>query len=122
MTPGYLQLGLYRGDTYRWTIKLWVDPNKTQPADLSGVTAKAEIRERPAGTNITVMPCTVTQPNIIDMVLSSDACRALPARGVWDLQLTYASGDVATVIAGPVVLTDDVTDSTLVARSLQRVA
>jgi hypothetical protein len=112
MTPGVYNLALYRGDTYRWQFLLWADVAKTEPADLTDVTVKAEIRDKPGGAIITPLPCTITAPNIIDAVLSSAACQALDAKGSWDLQLTYASGDVATVLAGAVTVTADVTDST----------
>jgi len=112
MTPTTFALDLYRGDTYRWQFALWTDVAHTDPIDLTDVTPKAEIREKPAGSNITLLECSVTAPNIIDVELSSVACAALPAKGAWDLQLTYPSGDVATIVAGAVTVTTDVTDST----------
>ena len=112
MTPGVYNLDLYRGDTYRWQFKLWTDAEKTDPADLADVTVKAEIRDKPGGLTITPLTCTITEPNIIDAVLSSAASQLLGAKAAWDLQLTYASGDVATVLAGTVTVTADVTDST----------
>lgn len=111
MQPANLPLEIYRGDTMRLRIKLF--DQAQQPIDLTGVVAKAEIRDRPAGTQITVLGCTVTLPNVIDLVLAAAASHKLPSKGVWDLQLTYASGDVATPLAGPVSITPDVTDSTL---------
>jgi hypothetical protein len=112
MTPGKYDLALYRGDTYRWKFQFWNDDAKTDPADLTGVTIKAEIRDKPQGTKqIVPMTTTLTVPNIIDMVLSATACATLLPKGAWDLQLTYAGGDVVTVLAGAVVVTADVTDS-----------
>jgi hypothetical protein len=112
MTPGDYPLALYRGDTYKWQFVLWADAGKTTPADLTGVTVKAEIRDRPGGTKIIPMTCAVVMPNKIDATLDASASRAVPATGAWDLQLTYPSGDVATVLAGAVTATLDVTDST----------
>lgn len=113
MPPSVFPLGLYRGDTYRVQFKAWLDAGKTQAADLAGVTAKAEIREQPSGAVIVPFDCTITPPNIIDLVLTAENSRLVPARGVWDLQLTYPGGDVLTIVAGPVTQTPDVTDSTL---------
>lgn len=110
-TPGNYPLKLYRGDTYRWQFKLWDDAEKTIPTDLTGVTPKAEIRDKPSGTVKATIACTVVAPNIIDAVLSAADCALLPAKGQWDLQLTYTDGDVATVLAGTVDVTLDVTDS-----------
>lgn len=110
-TPGAYSLSLYRGDTYRWQFKLWDDADKTVPTDLTGVTPKAEIRDKPSGVVKASLACTIVVPNIIDALLSAADCGNLPAKGVWDLQLTYADGDIATVLAGSVDVTADVTDS-----------
>ena len=113
MTPGKYSLALYRGDSYKWQFILWTDTDKTVPADLTGVVPKAEIRNAPAGTVILVMTTSVTMPNKINMSITAVQCAALTtAGGVWDLQLTYAAGDVATVLAGAVTVTADITDST----------
>jgi hypothetical protein len=111
MMPGDYPLALYRGDSYKWDFTLWADAAKTIPADLTGATAKAEIRDAPAGATIVTMTCTIST-NVVHMALSAAASAALPAAGVWDLQLTYStSGDVTTVLAGKVTVTPDVTDS-----------
>ncbi len=36
-------LGIYRGDTHRWSFTLWADAGKTTPADLTGVAVAAWI-------------------------------------------------------------------------------
>lgn len=109
MTPGRLPLSLYRGDTYRWRFSLWLDSDQTVPTDLTGATARAEIRDKPGGTLIATIACAVELPNIVNAVLSAADCQKLPGSGAWDLQITYASGDVATVLAGPVNAVSDVT-------------
>jgi hypothetical protein len=112
MQPSPFSLDIYRGDTGRWQFAFWTDTALTQPADLTGVTAKSQIRDKPAGTQVTELICTVTLPNIVDVQLAAADSHLLPAKGAWDLQLTYASGEVATPVAGPVTVTSDVTDST----------
>jgi hypothetical protein len=110
--PGEFTLDIYRGDTKRWQFKLWNDVNNTDPLDLTGVTAKSEIRDKPSGKKIIPLACSITVPNIINVVLSKALSETLTiSKGSWDLQLTHAGGDVTTVIAGPVVVTADVTDS-----------
>lgn len=111
MTPGKFPLNLYRGDTYRYQFRLWKDNAQTTPADLTGASARSEIRDRPGGTLIAMFVCNVVTPNIVDIVLNAADCAKLPSNAVWDLQLTYASGDVATVVTGPVNVTPDVTSS-----------
>jgi hypothetical protein len=110
MQPATLALDIYRGDTKRLRVTLWAPGN--EPVDLTGATVKAQIRERPGGKQITELLCVITPPNIIDVTLTSVASHKLPAKGAWDLQLTYPSGDVNTPLAGPVMVTTDVTDST----------
>jgi hypothetical protein len=113
--PGAYPLALYRGDSYSWQFKLWRDTGKTQPVDLTGATAEAEVRYSPGGPEILAMVCTVTVPNIIDMHLPAAAWTAFPfktsGKPSWDLQVTYPSGDVVSYLAGAVTLTPDVTDS-----------
>jgi hypothetical protein len=117
MTPASYPLTLYRGDTYRWAFTFFADAAMTVPADLTGVTVAAEIRDRPGGSAITALACAQTS-NVITVALSSAACQGLPTSGCWDLQLTYLSGDVATVLAGSVTVTPDVTGSTVATAGL----
>ena len=112
--PSEYDLAIYRGDTGHWQFKLWQDDAKTIPVDLTGVTALSQIRDRPQGTQIFNMTCTVTLPNIVDVVLAPAVSITLPGtfKGAWDLQLTYPSGTVATPVFGNVTVQADVTAST----------
>ncbi|SRR5580765_4079158 len=111
MIPADYPLELYRGDSGHWRFKF--SSGSGQPSDLTGVTAKAEIRDRAGGTYIVPMTCTITLPNIIDMSLAAvDSAKLLLNKGAWDLQLTYNGGEVKTPIGGAVTVTADVTDST----------
>jgi hypothetical protein len=110
MTPANMTLTLYKGDSYQWQFILWTDETKTSPIDLSGVTAKSEIRDKPGGVLLSSMVCTVELPNIIMVNLNADESSKLTTtKAAWDLQLTYADGRVATIAAGPVKVTIDVT-------------
>lgn len=121
--PGNYPLQLYRGDTNRWDFKLWEDPDKTTPTDLTDVLTKAEIREKPSGTTIIAMTTIVEGPNTIHMLLLPSQSLLVPAKAVWDLQLTLVNGDILTILRGDVAMTPDVTDSTVVvAASTMRAA
>jgi hypothetical protein len=112
MMPSEYGLKLYHGDSYSWQFKLWLDEGKTAPLDLTGVVPKAEIRFEPGGAVIVTFVTEVVLPNIIAMSLSSTQCQALEiAPHIWDLQLTYPSGSVNTILMGTVEVTADVTDS-----------
>ena len=116
MTPGKYTLTIYRGDSLKRTFILWTDTAKTEPLDLTDVTVKAEIRDKPGGTLQGELTCVVSLPNTIDASMTATETATL-TNGAWDLQLTYLNGDVATVLAGLVNVTADVTDSAAVARA-----
>jgi len=118
MTPGDFPLVLYRGDSYRWRFTLWANAAKTDPVDLTNVTVKSEIRAAPSSALLATLTTTVELPNVIAAELSPTACATLPASAAWDLQLTYPDGTVATVLAGAVAVTPDVTDSSVAASSM----
>jgi hypothetical protein len=115
MMPGNYALNIYRGDDHAWRFVLWQDAAHTVPMDLTGYIVEAEVRDRPGGTVITNAVILVTLPNTVDVVLDHDATRALPPSGRWDLQLTDAGGRIATILAGAVKVTGDVTESDAVA-------
>lgn len=76
------------------------------------MTAAAKVRTLQDEAVTVVIECTIEAPNIINAVLSATESAKLPlgvGRAEWDLQLTQASGDVATVLAGNVDLLGDVT-------------
>lgn len=106
--PANYTLRLYRGDSYGWQFVLWSDTDKTQPVDLTDVTVAAQIRDRPGGTPVIDMTCTVTLPNTIAVDLDAADSQTAPSGG-WDLQLTYSDGRVVTVLAGMVIVTPDIT-------------
>lgn len=112
-SPGVYPLSIYQGDTYRWSVRVWADTDKSEPVDLNGVEVKAEIRDQPGGRTIVPIECAVEHPNKITMQLAADASANVPRpSAVWDLQLTYADGVVRTLLAGVVTVTPAVTDST----------
>ena len=114
MQPASFPLDIYHGDRGHWQFRLLDASNN--PIDLTHVVAKSQIRDRPGGTKIVELGCVITLPNIIDVTLAAvDSFTLITdgiTKGAWDLQLTYASGDVLTPIGGAVTVTMDVTDST----------
>lgn len=112
MQPGKMDLSIYRGDSYKWQYTLWVDEAKTIPADLTGCTVKAEVRAGPGTAVITTLATSITMPNKINVTLTAAVSATLPAAAKWDLQLTYTTADVTTIVAGAVSVTSDITDST----------
>lgn len=109
MIPADYQLILYRGDSVHWQFNLWADALKTQPVDVTGATATAEIKDRVNGVVVGTLVCTVAPPNIVHVNLPAAVAKGLPPAGVWDLEITLASGDVITPVSGKVTVTFDVT-------------
>jgi hypothetical protein len=106
-TPSNHSLSLYRGDSYQWTFRFWLDQQHTQPVDLTGVSVRAAIA---VGNAITPLPCSLTLPNEILMTLDGATWNGImPGSGRWDLELTDATGWVSTPIAGSVSVRADVT-------------
>jgi hypothetical protein len=102
-------LALYRGDTHRWQFRLWADATKTSPVDLTTATVKSEIRSN-SGSVVTTLICAITLPNTIDVELSAvESAKLTTPPAQWDLQLTWATGDVQTPVAGAVMVQQDVT-------------
>ena len=118
MTPGKYNLELYRGDSYAWRFILWADDAQTVPVDLAGATIKAEIRDKSAGAKIVELTTTATMPNIVDVAMTPTMYETCPAKGVWDLQVTFPDGQVHTPVGGSVTVTTDVTDSVPISRLL----
>jgi hypothetical protein len=71
----------------------------------------AEVRAGTGATPVYPLALTVTLPNLIDLEISAAESAGLPASAKWDLQLTYPSGDVQTIVRGGVSVTGDITGS-----------
>jgi hypothetical protein len=115
MKPGTYLLELYRGDSHAWRFVMWEDKDKTIANILTGSTVAAEIRDKTSGALLISPECTVSDPNIVDMLLPATAWAGWdPSRtqASWDLQVTYPTEEVVTMLAGAVVITRDITGST----------
>ena len=111
-TPARYDLDVYRGDSEAWTFTLWSDAAATVPMDLTGYTARAEVRVKPDAPDLAALLATsIELPNTVRVDLDAATSAGLPAcRGAaWDLQLSSDAGTVRTVVAGAVNVTADVT-------------
>lgn len=103
---------LVEGDSDEWQFKLWDDPDRSDATNLDGATAQGQIRDVPGGSVVMTLACTVVLPNVLDVKLPAAEWAHWPAgraHGVWDLQVSYPSGDVNTVLAGQVQVSPQVT-------------
>jgi hypothetical protein len=111
MNPLKYNLALYRGDSRGWLFRMWADEAKTEPADLDGAEIRAEIRDKSAGSQIVDLDIVFTSPNIVQVTITPPMYATCPAKGIWDLQITYPDGWVDTPVGGTVAVTADATDS-----------
>lgn len=106
--PAGLDLVIYQGDDFR--IRLGMRELGGTPVDLTGATARAQIRRTPADAEVVAeFVCAITGPGDIDLHLPHDITATLTGDGAWDCQVTYPSGDVTTMAYGAVHTTPEVT-------------
>lgn len=104
-------LSIIRGDDYRVMVTL---TSNGAPFDLTGYTAKAQIRPSTAPSAVLYAEFTATvetpaTDGVIKLELDNVTTSALTGNGVWDLQITDSGGWVTTVASGAVTLVPDVT-------------
>lgn len=105
--PSTTDLYLYAGDDL--TLTVTVTDNADAPIDLTGYTAEAQIRataDAPTAVDFTA----TTATNVITLKLTAAETAALPAKGVWDVQvIETAGGAVTTLTGGKITVTAEVT-------------
>ena len=107
--PARLDLKLVAGDSFRRSIVL--KSSDGTPIDLTGLTARAQIRDRPAGKLLADITTTVDAPTTGEIVLTLTTVqtRALNSHGVWDLELDGGVSNTHTIVGGEVRVLPDVT-------------
>jgi len=103
--PAMLPLDLYRGDDYSLQVRMWNDAAHSIPADLTGVSARGEIRQ---GETVMLLDVAVELPNLINVNLAAADWTLAVGAGNWDLQLIFADSKVRTIIAGAVTIKGDI--------------
>jgi hypothetical protein len=106
LTPPVYPLTVYQGDTGRWRIQLWLDQEKTQPADLEGVRIETPLT---CGGSVFALSADVLLPNTVMLTLDAPVSALMKGNGNWALKLVKADSSVQTVLRGPVTVMADVT-------------
>lgn len=95
--PDQVNLNLYAGDDFALDLTV-LDPDGS-PADLTGMTARADIRQN-TGTPVLASFAATVAGNVVSLRLAAADAAVLPDGAVWDCQL--AGIDTFTVAAGTV--------------------
>lgn len=114
MLPVNRNLTIYKGDTFDFTFKLRTKGAFGAPGDyvdLTGATAKAQIRASQDDTTVMAeFTCsTGDDTGSVSLQLSPTQTAALTGNGVWDVQITFADGAIKTYLAGTTTVVKEVT-------------
>ena len=112
MTPFKYAIEQWRGDTLSVLFRLWRDADHSDPVDLTGATVSAEVRETAESADPPAAEFAVSVTgNEVTLSLTPEQTRALPASGVYDLQVDWlADGtQIQTVACGKITTSHDVT-------------
>jgi hypothetical protein len=103
-------INIYQGDDYAAIVSL-TDNDTGGPADLTGYTATAQIRDDYADNAQTVVATFVIQIQGSDvyLTLAHDVTALLKGNYRWDLQLVDSSGQYTTPIYGKIFVLQEVT-------------
>lgn len=120
MIPAIANLTDKRGDTWRVTITLDDGETPATPTNLTGCTARAQVRKSP-GASPAIDFVVANSPLGVDGVIELVAADSTTApswtsgdravMGVWDCEVTNAAGETDTVAGGTFRILPDVTRS-----------
>lgn len=105
--PDTLNLAVYAGDDV--SVDLVIQDADGADADLSEARVRAQIRVRPQWPSVAGVFSSGISGNIISLLLPGSVTARLPSRCVWDCELTDATDQVTTLVAGAITVTPDVT-------------
>ena len=114
--PAKLKLKIIQGATFRKAL-VWLAPDKTTPIDLTGCTARMQVRSEIESTTVLLELTTENGCIVIDgpagkltLHLSPAATAAIAwESGVWDLEVVHPSGDVTRLVQGSISVSREVT-------------
>jgi len=107
--PTRVDLRLYAGDDV--TVKVTVNNPDGSPADLTGATAKAQIRAWAYDFEpVADFTCAVDPSGFVLLGLDAASTSVLPRNSVWDCELLFADGSpTTTILSGSVRTLAEVT-------------
>jgi hypothetical protein len=114
VAPAIDNIEHYQGDTFTRAYACYTDQAQTVARNLSGYTAKAQLRETasPTATLIASFTAAISgaSSNIITISLTAAQTSAIAQTTGWfDVQVTSAGGVVETLVRGKITFTAEVT-------------
>ena len=115
--PARRNFVIYQGTTLRDTLRWAVNDEARTPVDLTGCTARMQIRPE-VNSPIALMSLTTEDGGItlggptgdIDIFMSAENTALIAWEdGVWDLEVVHPGGDVTRVVQGRVMISPEVT-------------
>lgn len=110
--PSQADLAIYQGDDYAGLVQVY-DGTSTIPANLTGYSARAQVRFGPADQYpqpAVLITTAVDGPaGTVSLAIPAAQTSTLVGNYQWDLELIQPDGNVQTVLAGKVVVTKEVT-------------
>lgn len=115
MAPLKYQLTIYQGATFRAPFR-WSAGDPPAPVDLTGCTAKMQVREKLESPDV-LLELTTENGGIalgadgsVTLFLSDTTTAAIQWRaGVYDLEIKFTDGDVRRLLFGAVKVVPEVT-------------
>lgn len=115
-TPAKLKLKIIQGATFRKRLT-WFAPDKVTPIDLTGCTARMQVRAEIESSTVLLELTTENSGIAIDGPQGALTLHAPPAAtaaiawqgGVWDLEVAHPNGDVTRLAQGSISVIPEVT-------------
>ncbi len=113
MPPIRIALNIYQRRHAAWSFVIWQDDAMSLPVDLTGATVAAEIRMKP-GLDPAILPACCGHAAEYDRrrARARPIARCYRSSAGGTRKSPIASGNVATFVAGAVLVTPDVPGST----------
>lgn len=105
--PSVVDLRVYAGDDLHLVVA--VLDHDGEPADLTGCTARSEVRTSADDTAVLATLTTSVLDNAVYLHLAAADSAGLPEAAVWDVEVTYPDATVSTLARGKVTTTKEVT-------------
>ena len=116
--PSNLPITIYQGATFKHSFqwKYGETAETAQPVDLTGATARAQIRKQYSSSTPYVSftsadgEITLDAQGNIEVSVGPEKTALAPAGGaVWDLEIEWLDGDVCRLLQGKVTVSPEVT-------------